>query len=155
MSHKGMPDAGFNILCSYRKHKTSVHEVAYIAEKDAFASVDDLAIHLWHSTSKRPNKMDTLKDIHFPSGRGRFVTAMTFSSHARSLFCACLDGCLRIYKHNLKMRACLQWPESIVHAMVYVPKRDELLIAGAAGVKERYPCTVVKTALTKIPSEWA
>jgi hypothetical protein len=145
--HLGVSNVGFNILCAYRKHKTCVHEVSYIPEKNVFASVDDLALRWWHSTDKNLDQTETLKDMHFPNGRGRFVTAMAFAPKARSLFCACLDGHLRIYKQNFKLRASLKWPESIVHTMVFSQRRDELVVAGAAGVKERYPTNAFKPNL--------
>lgn len=128
-------DAGFNVLCTYRAHKTRIQQVAHIPEKETLASIDEKGMHLWHTTDGPDDRSETIKDLRYPDRKSSFITAVTYSAHAKVLFAACLDGHLRLYKHNFKIKACLPWAESAVHDMAFVHKRDELVVAGAAGVK--------------------
>lgn len=127
--------AGFNVMCTYRAHKTQIQQVAHIPEKDTLVSIDEQGMRLWHATEKLRDRCDTLKDLRYPDHKSSFITAVLYSPHVKALFAACLDGQLRIYKHNFKIKSCLPWAESAVHAMAFVHRRDELVVAGAAGVK--------------------
>jgi WD40 repeat protein len=125
-------------VATYRGHSTCVRQVAYNSDKGTYASIDDLGMRLWKVSDGGCGVVTNLKDLHFPNLKSNFVTAIMYSNHVKLFFCPCLDGNLRIYKHDLKIKSCLPWSESIVYDMAFVSKRDELLVAGAAGVKERY-----------------
>ena len=111
----------------------------YNPDRDAYVSMDDFGMHLWElkgrgNASKSPA---TIKDLRYPQGSPNFVTALFYCTHTQLYFCACMDGHLRLYKHNLRIKSCLAWAESIVYNMAFVPRRDELVVGGAAGVKVR------------------
>ena len=127
--------AGFNVVTSYREHSSDIRSAVYNPDRRAFLSTDDFSMRLWHLKQHGKVAARTIKALPYPQGRIRFVTALMYSQRAQLYFCACMDGRLRLYKHNLRIKACLEWPERAVYAMKFVNARDELVVAGANGVK--------------------
>lgn len=132
--------AGFNVVTTYREHSSDVRSVVYNSDRRAFVSTDDFAMRLWHVTERGNVATRTLQALPYPPGRIRFVTSLMYSPQAQLYFCACMDGRLRLYKHNLRIKACLEWPERAVYAMRFVNSRDELVVAGASGAKVLLLC---------------
>lgn len=60
---------------------------------------------------------------------------MLYISGPRLVACACLDGNLRLYKYDLKLKSTLPWGETVVFDMHHIKSSNEIIISGAQGIK--------------------
>jgi hypothetical protein len=61
------------------------------------------------------------------SYQSTFITSMVIAHEPLNLlFCACLDGNLRLYSDKLRLRSCMPWSNGAVRDMVYNFKRNEV-----------------------------
>ena len=132
---------GFNVVTAYREHSNAVQQVVYNPQRRTYVSLDSHGMRIWElipasDPGARPSSA-TIQDVPYPRGRLDFVTALIYVPDIQLYFCACMDSQLRIYKYNLRIKSCLEWAESHVHAMTFAVARNELVIAGATGVKVR------------------
>lgn len=113
--------------------------MAYNHHKGHFVSIDEMGMRSWAVNPQDTEGPRTLVSLNYPGLKANYVTCLIYASTPMLFFCACLDGHLRIYKHDLRIKACLPWQSSVVLDMVFCEKRDELVVAGSDGVKAR-PC---------------
>jgi hypothetical protein len=125
---------GFQILGRYGEHKGAIRDVVYHQDKDCYVSVDELGIHSWKMcpATRKPGNTQRI-----PFQCLNFVTCMAYASGPKLVACACLDGCLRLYKHDLKVKSVLPWDDSIVFDMHYISKTNEIVVAGINGIRVR------------------
>lgn len=114
--------------------QSTVKTVIYQQEKDNFVSLDQLGLQLWKLDACSAAAV-CLKRLPLP--RTNFVTCMLFIPGPKLVACACLDGCLRLYKYNLRLKSTLPWEETAVSDMHYIKSTNELIVAGTRGVKVR------------------
>jgi hypothetical protein len=92
-------------------------------------------MRMWQVSTHGAIAAKSVRVLPYPTGKSAFVTALMYSTRAQLYFCACMDGRLRLYKHGLRIKASLAWAERAVYCMRFVDARDELIVAGASGVK--------------------
>lgn len=135
------------MVAAYREHRSAVAQVVYNPHRRTYASLDSSGLRLWHFRRRvagAPPAASTLKSIDYPQGKRSFVTALLYVPEVHLYFAACMDSCLRLYKHDLRIRARLPWPETLVHTLAFCAARNELVTAGAAGVKARRRCCAAR-----------
>lgn len=134
--------AGFNLLCTYRAHRNRIRQVAYNPHQGHFVSIDEMGMRSWKVNPQETEDPATLSSLNFPGLECNYVTCLIYASAPMLFFCACLDGHLRIYKHDLSIKACLPWQSTFVLDMAFCEKRDELVVAGCDGVKVPPPASL-------------
>lgn len=125
--------AGFVLNGRYQAQST-IKRVLYHEENDNFVSLDQLGLQLWKVNACSAAAV-CLKRLPFP--RTHFVTCMLFIPGPKLVACACLDGCLRLYKYDLRLKSTLPWGETAVSDMHYIKPSNELIVAGTQGIKVR------------------
>lgn len=125
--------AGFLLNGRYRAQST-IKRVICTEEKESFISFDQLGLQLW---SLKACSSAAVCSRRLPFPRSNFVTCMSFISGPKLVACACLDGCLRLYKYNLKLKSTLPWGETAVFDMHHIKSTNELIVSGTQGVKVR------------------
>eukprot|EP00892_Ulva_mutabilis_P006733 jgi/Ulvmu1/4431/UM002_0156.1 len=101
-------------------------------EKDNYISFDQLGLHLWELDPCSPCAV-SLKRLPFP--RTNFVTCMLHMPAPKLVACACLDGCLRLYKYDLRLKSTLPWGETVVFDMHHIESSNEIITSGSHGIR--------------------
>lgn len=90
-------------------------------------------MHCWKLTGHvQARSVNTLR---YPRGTYNYVTCITYSDSAKLVFCACLDGNLRIFKNDMQLKSVLAWDQTVVYDMHFLRSTNEIIATGIQGLK--------------------
>lgn len=125
--------AGFEITARYTGHAGQVKQAIHNRKADSFLSIDNGAMHCWNLTGHV--QACAVNTFRYPRGTSNFVTCMTYSNSAKLVFCACLDGNLRIFKNDMQLKSILAWDQTVVYDMHFLHSTNEIIATGIHGMK--------------------
>ena len=120
-------------MARYTDHAGQVQQAIHNRKADRFLSIDSGAMHCWKLAGHvQARSVNTLR---YPRGTYNFVTCITYSDPAKLVFCACLDGKLRIYKNDMQLKSVLAWDQTVVYDMHFLRSTNEIIATGIQGMK--------------------
>jgi hypothetical protein len=122
------------MVARYSEHTAPVRQATLNRCKDRYVSIDSNSMHCWMLAGEA-QQARMVNILRYPRGTTNFVTCITYSDTAKLIFCACLDGNLRIYKNSLQLKSVLSWDQTVVYDMHFLCTTNEIIATGVHGVK--------------------
>ena len=89
-SDDGTLRSGFQLVTTYRGHRSAIRSCVYNALSKVLLSVDERCVRLWKADGH------DVGSIVFPMGKACFIMSMIWIPELKIYFGACLDRCLKV-----------------------------------------------------------